>query len=105
MTPTGAYTEGLLLQVFTKPELNTGIPNDLKRSIEVHGEDLNKKIENGKLLEIVSRKELLAETAQKFFALYGIKYDVENPIHSAPVYQYFLPAQAAHVIRTSVQTG
>lgn len=105
MTPTGAYTEGLLLQVFTKPELNTRIPDDLKRSIEMHGEDLNKKIENGKLLEIVSRKELPRETAQKFFALYGIKYDPENPIQSAPVYQYFLPAQAAHVIRTSVQTA
>lgn len=105
MTPTGGYTEGLLLQVFTRPELNASIPEELVKSIVAHGEDLNKKIENGKLLEIVSRKELNKELAQKFFNLYGIKYDAENPIHSAPVYQYFLPAQAAHVIRTSVQTG
>ena len=104
MTPTGAYTQGLLLQVFTKPELNTSIPEELKKSIIEHGQDLNKKIENGKLLEIVSRKELSKELARKFFSLYGIKYDPDNPLHSAPVYQYFLPAQAAHVIRTSVQT-
>lgn len=105
MTPTGAYTEELLLQVFTKPEINTGIPEELKREIEVYGQDLNKKIENGKLLEIVSRKELSRDLAQKFFALYGLKYDFDNSLHSAPVYQYFLPAQAAHVIRTSVQTS
>lgn len=105
MTPTGAYTEGLLLQVFTRPELNIGIPEELKREIEVFGQDLNKKIENGKLLEVVSRKELPRELAQKYFALYGIKYDFENPLHSVPIYQYFLPAQAAHVIRTSVQTN
>lgn len=105
MTPTGAYTEGLLLQVFTKPELNTSIPEELKHSIEMYGDDLNRKIENGKLLEIVSRKELPSSMAQKFFALYGVKYDRENPVHSAPIYQYFLPAQAAHVIRTSIQTG
>jgi len=104
MTPTGAYTEGLLLQVFTKPELNTGIPEELKREIEIHGQDLNKKIENGKLLEIVSRKELSKDLAQRYFALYGLKYNFDNPLHSAPIYQYFLPAQAAHVIRTSVQT-
>ena len=105
MTPTGGYTEGLLQQVFTRPELNTGMPDELMQSIEMFGDDLNKKIQNGKLLEIVSRKELPKEMAQKFFALYKVKYDFENPVHSAPVYQYFLPAQAAHVIRTSVQTG
>ena len=105
MTPTGGYTQGLLLQVFTKPELNSSIPLELKQSIVKQGEDLNKKIENGKLLEIVSRKELSKEMAQKYFSLYGIKYDSENPLHSAPIYQYFLPAQAAHVIRTSVQTS
>jgi len=104
MTPTGAYTEGLLLQVFTKPEVNHNIPDNLKKEIEIHGQDLNKKIENGKLLEIVSRKELSKDMAKKYFALYGLKYDSSNPLHTAPVYQYFLPAQAAHVIKTSVQT-
>ena len=104
MTPTGEYTSGLLLQVFTKPEINPSIPNDLKQSIAQHGEELNRMIENGKLLELVSRKELTSELAVKLFALYGLKFDIANDVHSAPVYQYFLPAQAAHVIRTSVQT-
>jgi len=105
MTPTGEYTAGLLLQVFTRPEKNTAIPDDLKRSIAQYGDDLNRMIENGKLLELVSRKELPTDLASKLFSLYKLKFDVENPVHSAPVYQYFLPAQAAHVIRTSVQTA
>ena len=105
MTPTGEYTSGLLLQVFTRPEKNTTIPEDLKHSIVQHGSELNQMIENGKLLELVSRKEMPKELAKKLFALYGLKFDIANPVHSAPVYQYFLPAQAAHVIRTSVQTS
>ncbi|MGD8639905.1 MAG: hypothetical protein PVG89_04715 [Gammaproteobacteria bacterium] len=105
MTPTGEYTDGLLLQVFTKPELNTSIPDALKQQIIQHGKDLGRMIENGKLLELVSRKEMSTELAVQLFALYGLKFDVNNPVHSAPVYQYFLPAQAAHVIRTSVQTA
>lgn len=105
LTPTGGYTHGLLLQVFTRPELNLEIPDELKNALEAYGQDLHKKIQNGKLLEIVSRRELPLELAQKYFALYGIKYNSHNPLHSAPVYQYFLPAQAAHVIRTSVQTN
>jgi len=94
-----------LLRVFTRPELNTEVPQDIQSTLEAYGQDLNKKIQNGKLLEIVSRRELPRELAQKFFWLYGLKYNYDNPLHSAPVYQYFLPAQAAHVIRTSVQTG
>lgn len=105
MTPTGEYTSGLLLQVFTKPEKNTAIPEDIKHTIAQHGSELNQMIENGKLLELVSRKEMSTESARKLFALYGLKFDITNPVHSAPVYQYFLPAQAAHVIRTSVQTN
>ncbi len=105
MTPTGEYTDGLLLQVFTKPEINKTIPDDLKQSIERHGENLGQLIENGKLLELVSRREMLTDSAQKLFSLYGLKFDINNPVHSAPVYQYFLPAQAAHVIRTSIETG
>ena len=105
LTPTGEYTDRLLLQVFTRPELNTTIPEDLKQGVIQHGTELGKMIENGKLLELVSRKEMPVELAIKLFALYGLKFDIENPIHSAPVYQYFLPAQAAHVIRTSVETS
>ncbi len=103
MTPTGHYTEGLLLQVFTQPEKNFDIPQDLKTEIISHGPQLEKTIENAKLLELVSRRELDCEMAKKYFSLYGLKYDVNNPHHSAPVYQYFLPAQAAHVIETSQQ--
>ena len=103
LTPTGHYTEGLLLQVFTRPEKNTDIPADLKAEIIAHGENLEKTIENAKLLELVSRKEMEPLQAKKYFALYGLKYDANNPHHSAPLYQYFLPAQAAHVIKTSQQ--
>jgi len=105
LTPTGEYTSGLLLQVFTRPEKNTAIPDNIKQSLGQIDTELNRMIENGKLLELVSRKELPADLAQKLFKLYGLKYDPANPLHSAPIYQYFLPAQAAHVIRTSVQTG
>ncbi|WP_455365603.1 hypothetical protein [Kaarinaea lacus] len=104
MTPTGEYTAGLLLQVFTRPEKNTTIPEALKLSIAQHSPDLAVMIENGKLLELVSRKEMATDKARRLFDLYGLKYDVNNPVHSAPIYQYFLPAQAAHVIRTSVQS-
>jgi hypothetical protein len=55
-------------------------------------------------LEIVSRKEMPAAMAKVFFALYGLQFDINNHLHSAPIYQYFLPAQAAHVIKTSTQT-
>ncbi len=40
---------------------------------------------------------------KRYFSLYGFRYEPDNPRHSAPVYTYFLPAQAAHVIRTSLQ--
>jgi hypothetical protein len=105
LTPTGHYTKGLLLQVFTSPEKNRDIPAELKAEITTHGPQLAQTIENAKLLELVSRRELAPEQAKACFALYGLKYDVNNPHHSAPVYQYFLPAQAAHVIKTSQQVA
>ena len=104
LTPTGHYTKGLLLQVFTQPEKNTQIPSELKEKIVSKNPNLNKSIENGKLLELVSRSELSPEFAQKLYQLYGLEFDAFNPSHSAPAYQYFLPAQAAHVIKTSIQT-
>lgn len=105
MTPTGHYTNGLLMQVFTEPEKNREIPAELKESISAHGPQLQKTIENAKLLELVSRTEMSAAQAKDYFALYGIEYDATNPCHSAPCYQYFLPAQAAHVIKTSQQVA
>jgi hypothetical protein len=101
MTPTGQYTSGLLLQVFTRPEKNTGVPADIRATLRAHSETLERTIENGKLLELVSRREMGAQFAERLFALYGLDYDPANPLHSAPIYQYFLPAQAAHVIKTS----
>ncbi len=103
LTPTGGYTRGLLEQVFTKPEKNLSVPKGIKETlarIDVHLPNI---IENGKLLELVSRRELPQELAEAFFALYGITWDRENALHSAPCFQYFLPAQAAHVIKTSMR--
>ena len=103
MQPTGMYTQGLLQQVFTKPEKNPAIPPDLKAQIAAVDAPLAASIENAKLLEIVSRKEMPSAMASELFALYGLTFDINNPLHSAPMYQYFLPAQAAHVIKTSTQ--
>lgn len=103
MAPTGGYTDGLLLQVFTKPESNPQVPGAIKQDLARLSANLEKTIENGKLLELVSRRELPPALCAEYFALYGLKYDPANPLHSAPIYQYFLPAQAAHVIRTSQQ--
>ncbi|MBL1259064.1 MAG: hypothetical protein COB33_000880 [Thiotrichaceae bacterium] len=103
MTPTGHYTNGLLMQVFAQPEKNIRVPDALKEQISAYGKPLSKTIENAKLLEIVSRLEMKPELAKTYFALYDIQYHPANPLHSAPYYQYFLPAQAAHVIKTSQQ--
>lgn len=103
MTSTGEYTEGLLLQVFTRPERNRHIPGRIKRTLRRFGEELETVIENAKLLELLSRKEMKPALAASFYALYGLTFNGEDPLHSAPIYPYFLPAQAAHVIRTSVE--
>lgn len=101
MTPTGQYTSGLLLQVFTSPERNNKVPQVIKQTLATIGKKLETVIENGKLLELVSRKEMDLIFAERLFALYGLSFDPTNPLHSAPVYQYFLPAQAQHVIESS----
>ena len=103
LTPTGDYTEGLLLQVFTKPERNADIPADLKNELRALDPELERAVQNAKLLELVSRAEVSPALAHRYFALYGLHYDAASPLHSVPAYQYFLPAQAAHVINTSVQ--
>lgn len=105
MTPTGEYTAGLLLQVFTQPERDGQIPIDLKNKLEAIYPQLGKIIANAKLLELVSRREMEPAAAKRLYALYGMHYDANNPLHSAPVYTYFLPAQAAHVIKTSQQVA
>jgi len=104
LTPTGKYTEGLLLQVFSRPERTEKHPAEVIKEWGHHENKLLAQLKNGKLLELVSRKEMSPALSQDYFKLYGLEYDINNPTHSAPIYQYFLPAQAAHVINTSIQT-
>jgi len=102
MAATGQYTQGLLEQVFTRPERNERIPEEVMSSFHSI-EDMSAKIGNGKLLELVSRTEVSAQLAADFYAIYGLEFNLSNPLHSVPVYTYFLPAQAAHVIKTSIE--
>ena len=102
MQPTGMYTQGLLEQVFTKPERDRHVPENLKQEIAGVDPALVRTVENAKLLELVSRREMPGDFAREYFRLYGVEYNLDNHLHSAPVYQYFLPAQAQHVISTSV---
>jgi hypothetical protein len=104
LTPTGYYTNGLLTQVFTKPEKNHKIPNRIMEQKKLISKVLPEMLVNAKLLEIVSRKEMSQQLAKQYFELYDIEYDFNNPLHSAVYYQYFLPAQAAHVIKSSIET-
>jgi len=101
LTPTGEHTHGFLLQVFTKPELNESVPASMLNRLRELDPKLEKTIKNGKLLEVVSRKEMPKAMAKRLFELYDLSYDANDPLHSAPYYTYFLPAQAAHVIKTS----
>lgn len=103
LTPTGMYTQGLLQQVFTKPEHAVDLPPELLRKVSAINPELEKVVKNAKLLEIVSRREMPEALKAAYFALYDIDYQADNALHSAVAYQYFLPAQAAHVIKTSVQ--
>ncbi|MGH8612380.1 MAG: hypothetical protein ACREYF_10145 [Gammaproteobacteria bacterium] len=104
MEPTGYYTDGLLLQVFTQPERTTRIPEEITSRLLAYGAGIEKKIVNGKLLELVARQEMRPEFAAGYYRLYGLDYQPDNALHSAPIYGYFLPEQAAHVIRTSLIT-
>lgn len=101
LTATGQVTSGLLCQVFSKPEKNNNIPMRLLNKIKNIDEQLPEMIKNAKLLEIVSRKEMPEKFASSFFSLYDIEYDKNSSLQSAPLYCYFLPVQAAHVINTS----
>jgi hypothetical protein len=104
MQPAGLYTQGLLEQVFTKPQVDNNIPEELLESINKKIEDksLLTAIKNAKLLEIVSRKEVSTELAQEIYHHYQLSYKKRDALFSMPVYHYFLPAQAAHVIKTSI---
>jgi hypothetical protein len=103
LTPTGDYTRGLLEQVFAKPMRVADVPAEIRSELAGFGAGLGEAIENGKLIEYVARREMPPSFARTFFGLYGIEYRPRDPRCSAPVYPYFLPAQAAHVIRTSIE--
>jgi len=105
LAATGEYTGGLLEQVFSRPRRNKDIPPEIRDRLRLFGASLEASIENAKLLELISRSEMPASLKADYFSLYGLEYDPSNPLHSAPLYSYFLPAQAAHVIRTSVQVA
>lgn len=103
LTPTGLYTQGILEQAFTQPERNRPLDRKTISRLKSIRPGLEDTLKNGKLLELVSRTELPAQYKPAYFDLYKIKYDSSCPQHSVPVYEYFLPEQAAHVIRTSVE--
>jgi len=103
LTPTGYYTNGLLSQVFTKPEKNKHIPVTIMTAKKVISKKLPDMLLNAKLLEIVSRKEMSSALAKQYYKLYDIEYNSKSDLHSAVYYQYFLPAQAAHVIKSSIE--
>jgi hypothetical protein len=105
MTPTGDYTSGLLEQVFTRPTHTPDVPPAITTELAHINPELPRQVENGKLIELVTRREMPPAAAEQLFDLYHLDYSADDPDHSAPLYHYFLPAQAAHVIHTSVQTA
>jgi len=104
LEPTGLYTLGLLEQVFTKPQRDEALPLSLKENFDNYDKDLFQIIKNAKLLEIVARRELPLEFKKLYFKDLGLEFQPHNPLHSALFYNFFLPAQAAHVIKSSIET-
>lgn len=101
LTPTGNYTHGILEQVFTKPLQVPNIPEDILDLLKKIHHQLPQIIQNGKLIELVSRKEIPKSLLQEYKDLYSL----DPHLHpSIPIYHYFLPHQAAHVIDTSVHS-
>lgn len=98
MAPTGLYTRGLLAQAFTRPQRSATLPADLVAELEPF--DVAETVRNGKLLELISRREMAPGQAAFCCRLWGLSCDRRRL--SLPVFGYFLPAQAAHVIRSSV---
>ena len=105
LAATGQYTGGLLEQAFSRPRRNKDIPSEIRERLGLFDVSLEAVIENAKLLELISRREMPESLKTDYFSLYGLEYNPYNVLHSAPIYPYFLPAQAAHVIRTSVQVA
>jgi len=105
LTPTGGYTSGLLEQCFTRPAPTPRLPPHLVAEFEGLDPQLAGQVSNGKLIELVARREMPPGLAAELYHHYGLRYDPADPHHSAPAYAYFLPAQAAHVIRTSIEPG
>jgi len=100
LPPTGEVTNGLLEQLFTKPQVNDDIPQEILDDLEKIDPTLVNTIKNGKLIELVSRAEMDPEFASTLFEMRGISYTGQT----CPIYDYFLPDQAMHVIKTSQVT-
>ncbi|MEA3410931.1 MAG: hypothetical protein U9R74_05260 [Pseudomonadota bacterium] len=106
LAPTGVDTINLLEQVFTRPNRDKAIPKSLLHEIRAVDEQLADVVCNAKLVELVSRREMDVFQRNQFLALYELEPADAGQHHarvSAPIYNFFLPAQAAHVIRTSTQ--
>jgi hypothetical protein len=103
MDPTGGDTAGLLEQVFARPDRDEAIPETLLGEIRRIDDNLAGVVRNAKLVELVSRREMDPPQRTKLMALYGFDPTDGNIADrfSAPIYNYFLPVQAAHVIRAS----
>ena len=104
MEPTGLYTQGMLEQLFTQPQRDEALPLSLKENFDRYDTNLFDVIKNAKLLELVARRELPHDFKELYFKDLGLQFEETNPLHSAVFYNFFLPAQAAHVIKTSGQT-
>jgi hypothetical protein len=69
MTPTGDYTRGLLVQVFAEPAWNPEVPADIMEELRGIAPGLDYSIENAKLIELLSRREMSPELAKELYAL------------------------------------
>lgn len=98
LAPTGEYSLGLLEQVFTRPKSTPNMPAAALARLDPA---LRASVRLGKLTELVSRREMPHALGREYFRLYGLTSVGRGQVRSAPAYNYFLPAQAAHVIRTS----
>jgi len=80
--------------MFTQPKTKPNIPATIKRYIDTV---------DAKLLEVVSLTELSKYFYEQNFRLYRLDYSEQDPIHCAPIYQYFLPEQAYPCNKNIVQ--
>ncbi len=49
---------------------------------------------------LVLRSEVGAEFSKRFYKLNRLVFEVNDPLQTTPIYNYFLAAQESHVIKT-----